>query len=69
MEQQLIKARYVRLLLAAHRVATNPIVHEKAAIDTIVPTPNAARYPSAWPVVRKARIGSTPRKCELPASP
>src|SRR5215471_8111317 len=68
-EQQVINPRYVRPLDAEQRVATIPIVHENAAMEMTVPTPNARRYVSACAVLGNARIGSTPRKCELPATP
>ena len=67
--QPYIKLRYNAGPLALKRVPSQPIAQENNAIEAIVPTAYAIRYPVAWVRVGSARTGSTARKCELPAKP
>ena len=68
-EHPAMSARYARAPLNASLFAARLTREEKAAMAKTVPTPYAAKYPTAWNRLGKASAGSTPRKCELPARP
>jgi len=61
--------RYTCVPRREHRNAAVPTTWEKAAMETMVPAANAHKYSADSNRVWNASIGSTPRKCELPARP